>query len=254
MTSNLTNISQLSKMSNKISSPSNSYISNEINDIKIFGFTFILVGEVNVGKTSIANRFVDKMFKETYKSTIEISFKKYDLRLSNDILINISIYDTMGQERYKSLTKNYYRNSNGIFLVFDLTDLNSFNNIENWLNEINNSIDNSKILILVGNKSDDIENRKVEKEEIEKISLKFNVKYLEVSAKNGNNIDLLFETMSWDCYKNIQENYDNNNNNNNNNNKNSFLNNNENQKKQIFSITKNEENNLNPIKKRKKCC
>ena len=244
MTSQISNYSQLSK-NNKISA-NDSFDSSNINmNLIQISLSFILIGDINVGKTSIANRFCNKEFEQNYQPTIEINFKKYDLRLTNETIANIQIFDTMGQEKFKSLTKNFYRNSNGIFLVFDLTDLNSFNNLNDWLKEINNNIDKEKIVLLVGNKSDDVENRKIEKNEIENFSEKFGIKYIEVSAKNGNNIDLLFETMSWDCYNKNQEKLENQFFNNNNNNNFSY------KSKNSVDINKNNKNNKNKNKNNK---
>jgi small GTP-binding protein len=125
-----------------------------------------------------------------------------------DVKINeadLEIWDTAGQERYRSLTKSYLQNSKGVVIVFDLTREESFNNLKSWINELNEIVvDNEIEKILVGNKCD-LPEPKISNEEINKFANEYNMQYLAVSAKEGINIESLFEILATNCIKNIKE-------------------------------------------------
>jgi GTPase SAR1 family protein len=105
------------------------------------------------------------------------------------------LWDTAGTEKFQSVTRSYYKNSNGIVLIFDLTSRKSFNQLKKWVNEINDYCPKESEIILVGNKSD-CNYRTIEKEEAQLFAKKNNYDYIETSALNGTNVLLLFETLS----------------------------------------------------------
>ena len=119
----------------------------------------------------------------------------------------MQIWDTAGQERFRAIARGYLRESNGIFLVFDLTNQTSFDDLGLWLDEIDNSDIDDKICVkmLIGNKLD-CENREVDEETAQKFAEEKNMKYLSVSAKDGLNIITMFEIMGADCVKAIKDN------------------------------------------------
>lgn len=166
----------------------------------VFSFKFVLIGDVSVGKTCIKWKLTDNIFNENYRSTIGADFKSTTFKLTDSNIANIQVWDTCGQEKFKSLTKQYYRDAQGIFLVFDITDKKTFDNIEGWIFEINSNLTDTKShsFILVGNKSDLSDLRQVNEFEAIKFAAKYDMEYLEVSAKTGHNIGEIFETM---CYK-----------------------------------------------------
>ena len=162
-------------------------------EIKNIEFEVILVGESNVGKTSIFKKFIDDTFSDTLACTINIDYKVKSIKINENLIVDLKIYDTAGQEKFKALTKKYYQNSNGVILVFDLTDENSFTKLNKWVNDINDNAGNVEV-ILVGNKSD-LENRKVSETKAQIFAKEKKMKYIETSAKEGKNILLLFEEL-----------------------------------------------------------
>ena len=161
---------------------------NEIN-LKI-----LLIGDSAVGKTSILFRYINDEFPECYMSTIGVEYKIKAL-IINGKKVNLRIWDTSGQERYRSITQNFYRNANGILFVFDITNKESFNNIKIWLTDSENC-ETKVTKILIGNKIDLKDERKVDMEAIEKFAEKKEMKYFETSAKEGINIDEIFRELA----------------------------------------------------------
>ena len=166
----------------------------DIEASKSLDFSVILVGDSNVGKTSILNKFIHGSFSNQIKCTINVEFHAKNLKIDKNLYARLTIYDTAGQEKYRALTKNYYRNANGVILVFDLTNENSFTKLNSWIKDINDNAGNVEI-ILVGNKSD-LEDRKIPKLNAERLAKEKSFKYIETSAKEGTNILLLFEELS----------------------------------------------------------
>ena len=162
-------------------------------EIKNIEFEVILVGESNVGKTSIFKKFIDDTFSDTLACTINIDYRVKSIKINENLIVDLKIYDTAGQEKFKALTKKYYQNANGVILVFDLTDENSFTKLNKWVNDINDNAGNVEV-ILVGNKSD-LENRKVSETKAQIFAKEKKMKYIETSAKEGKNILLLFEEL-----------------------------------------------------------
>ena len=140
-------------------------------------------------------------------STIAVNCQDKKMKIDPYTELNMQIWDTAGQERFRAIARGYLRESNGIFLVFDLTDQTSFDDLDLWLDEINNSDIDDKICVkmLIGNKLD-CENRKVDEETAQKFAEEKNMKYLSVSAKDGLNIITMFEIMGADCVKAIKDN------------------------------------------------
>ncbi len=156
-------------------------------------FKLLLIGDSGVGKSCILLRFTEDSYSEAFISTIGVDFKIKTIELEGKI-IKLQIWDTAGQERFRTITSSYYRGAHGIIIVFDITDLESFENIKQWLIEINKYAFNNVCKILVGNKSDLDYRRMVYsgKEYAESL----NIPYIETSAKNSDNIDKLFYNIS----------------------------------------------------------
>lgn len=173
--------------------------SNDSESRIYYRFKFILLGEVSVGKTCIAVKFVNNEFYDKYVCTVGVEFKLKTLNLSSSISADLQIWDTCGQERFRSITRQYYRDSHGIMLVFDLTSSKSFLEIEHWLEEINSNLvnKNDMTILLVGNKCDLLTERQVSYTEASKFAKKHLIDYIEVSAKEGINIYEAFENLAW---------------------------------------------------------
>ena len=155
----------------------------------------LLIGDTSVGKTSILCKYIDDEFSDTYLSTIGIEFKIKPL-IINGKKVLLRIWDTSGQERYRSITQNFYRNANGILFIFDITKKETFDNIKIWLTDSENCEDNKVTKMLIGNKIDLENKRKIDNETIKKFAEKKEMKYFEASAKEGINIDNIFRELA----------------------------------------------------------
>jgi small GTP-binding protein len=160
-----------------------------------YNLKLLSLGETGVGKTSIISMYAENSFFANQEATIGIDFKTKNLKYKNK-QFKILIWDTAGQERFRKITNQYYNNADGIFLVYDITQNNTFEQISYWINEINNKIDKNKIgIILIGNKIDINEKRQVTIEQAQKIAECFNIPYIETSASKGENIDECFNLL-----------------------------------------------------------
>ena len=154
-------------------------------------FRICLLGDAGVGKTSILSRFCDNTFKENYNNTIGVDFRLITLKQDN-IISKLHIWDTAGQERFRSLASNYINNAHGFIFIYDITDLDSFNHVINWVDMALGKNPKTVVNFLVGNKSDHDEERKVSKEEAKNLAKEKNLFFLETSARNNDNIQKLF--------------------------------------------------------------
>lgn len=154
-------------------------------------FKIILIGESNVGKSNILNKFVNNKFMENEFTTLGLNYFSKLIKINN-INYKLQLWDTAGQEKFYSITRNYYNNSDGIILCFDITKELTFNSLDNWFKKIHeNNIKNVE-LILVGTKKDLDANREVNKNVAIDFANELKINYIEVSSKTGNNINELF--------------------------------------------------------------
>ena len=170
---------------------------NENSSINIsydFLFKVSLIGDSGTGKTSMITRFIDNVFKSETSTTIGVDFKIVSFNLGNETYAKMQIWDTCGSERFKSLTA---------ILVFDLTRLSTFQNIDNWIKIINENT-KPKFLILIGNKSDLKDERNIDKEKIYKYCEKNKFNYIETSVKNNLNIEKVFKEVAYQLYSGIK--------------------------------------------------
>ena len=158
-------------------------------------FKIITIGDSGVGKTSIARRYIYNIFDQNTMSTIGISFCFKEIKLKNGKKVQLKLLDTAGQEKYNALSKTYYKNADGVLFVFDLHQLESFENIESWIKLFEENSNRKGIpRYLIGNKSD-LE-RKVDQKLIDDFIAKYNYKFQECSALNNSNIDKIFQDIS----------------------------------------------------------
>ena len=150
-------------------------------------FKIIVIGDSGVGKSCLTIQAIQDKFEELYRATVGFEFLSFNLRI-NKVVIKLQIWDTCGQEVYKSLISGIYRNSSLAIILYSVTNRNTFQHIDTWIKELSqNSTKNIKI-ILVGNKSDLEKERKISYEEGEKLKNKHKLDYfIETSAKTGNN-------------------------------------------------------------------
>lgn len=159
-------------------------------------FKVLIIGETNVGKTSIVSRFVKGDATSSVNNTIGIDFVSTTITIDN-APIRMQIWDTAGQERYRSITKAYYRGAQGVFIVFDLSNQKSFSTVNKWIESLNAEADAATPKILVGNKSDKFgKSELVEAENLYRTKAReLNISFIPVSAYNGFNIDKIFFEM-----------------------------------------------------------
>jgi Ras-related protein Rab-1A len=170
--------------------------SNSYMERVVYRFKVILLGDIAVGKTSILSRFVDDKYTNEYRCNVGVEFKVKSLFLDESTGADLQIWDTCGEERFRTVTRQYYRDSNGVILIFDLTNRNSFDKLESWLQDINNYGPKDTNILLIGNKTDLADERVVSFSDANNFSIKNNLQYIEVSAKTGNNVALLFENLT----------------------------------------------------------
>ena len=158
-------------------------------DLKI-----ILIGDAGVGKTSISGRYITSSFKDVYQATLQVEKRMKIINEDDKTSIRLNIWDTAGQEKFRSITRQFYRDCQGAFIVFDLTKKSSFNELKTWINELKTHGNDDTVIIILGNKSDLTTEREIS-EDVIKNEIKDKYKYFEVSAKTGNNVSLAFDEM-----------------------------------------------------------
>ena len=150
----------------------------------------ITLGNGQVGKTSLIFRFVENNFSPNYLFTVGIDSKFKRMKLKNGEEIRVQITDTAGQERYRSLSTNYIKKADGILFVYDITKKESFDEIDDWLERLNKDENNNRPHILIGNKSDLNDLRKISIEEGMKLANEKNMHFYETSCKTGENVEI----------------------------------------------------------------
>jgi small GTP-binding protein len=164
----------------------------------------IVIGDSGVGKTNIIKRYISNTFTIDTKSTVGVEFFTKTFKINDDIL-KLEIWDTAGQERYKAITSAYYRGSRGALIVYDITRIETYNNVDKWLTELKEKVEGSLKLLLIGNKSDLQEERKISIETAKHKARQFNVPLMETSAYDSTNIKKVFETILKEMYKDFKK-------------------------------------------------
>ena len=160
----------------------------------------VILGDIAVGKTNFLCRFVDNEFNIVHVSTVGFDFKSRicDITKVNK-KVKFQIWDTAGQEKYMSINKNLFQRVQGIMLMYDISNEESFNHLNKWIEHIKENSSGSPV-ILIGNKSDLENNRQVSKQEGEAKAKNNGIAFLETSALDGNNIELAFQTLVEEIY------------------------------------------------------
>lgn len=158
-------------------------------------FKIATIGETEVGKTCIIRRYVENTYTTNHLATIGVDYLKKCITIK-DKIIYLQIFDTAGQEKFRNVTNQYFRNADGILLIFDVTKIASFHKIESWIKEINNQIKLDEIgMVLIGNKNDQTL-REVTFEMGQEMAEKYSLQYFETSAQSGVNISESIEYLT----------------------------------------------------------
>ena len=159
-------------------------------------YKVLLLGDSSVGKTCFLLRYCDKSFQDAHLSTIGLDYRLKTMTLQNNKSIKLQIWDTAGQDRFRAITKNYYKGANGIILIYDVTNKQTFENVKNWISQIKEEANPNVIIYLVGNKIDvPDDQRLVKAEDGQKIADEFNLPFNEASAKDGTNVNEIFQEL-----------------------------------------------------------
>jgi len=163
-----------------------------------YTFKLIVIGPAAVGKTSLIRRYVENKFSFNYKSTIGVDFLAKTVRLKEDKIVKLAIWDVGGQEKFRFLRRNFYEGTHGAILVFDLSRANTFPKMKDWLIDMRNIIEYKIPLIILGNKSDLLSEvgEVIDREEPKRFAEKEESFYLETSAKTGNNVEQTFKELT----------------------------------------------------------
>lgn len=158
--------------------------------LEVATIKLLILGDVSVGKTSLLLRYSNNEYIGSYFSTIGINFKSKMINFEGNYY-QIQLWDTAGQEKYKTIVRTYYKKASGIILAYDSTDINSLTNIKTWINIIYNEIDPSVPLVLAATKCDLKDSAELELQS-KTISEETKLKIFETSSKSGDNVEKLF--------------------------------------------------------------
>ena len=156
-------------------------------------YKILLLGDSTVGKTCFLLRYVDDSFLDLHMATIGLDYRLKTMILENQQIVKVQLWDTAGQDKFRAITRNYYKGASGIILIFDVTNINSYENIKKWIIEIKEEISDKVSIVLIGNKIDNVNERKITKDQGDKLAGEIGVKFFETSAKEGININEVFD-------------------------------------------------------------
>uniref|UniRef100_A0A3B3Z0R5 Uncharacterized protein n=1 Tax=Poecilia mexicana TaxID=48701 RepID=A0A3B3Z0R5_9TELE len=165
-------------------------------------FKLLLIGDSGVGKSCLLLRFADDTYTESYISTIGVDFKIRTIDMDGKT-VKLQIWDTAGQERFRTITSSYYRGAHGIIIVYDVTEQESFNNVKQWLDEIDRYACENVSRLLVGNKSDLVSKKVVDAATAQDLASSLKIPFLETSAKSADNVEKAFLTMAAGIHKRL---------------------------------------------------
>jgi Ras-related protein Rab-1A len=158
-------------------------------------FKVLLIGDSGTGKSCLLIRFAEDDFSDNYISTIGVDFKIKTITVDGKT-VKMQVWDTAGQERFRTITASYYRGSNGIILVYDVTNRDSFDHISYWMQEVDRLASADVCRLIVGNKSDLTDKRVVTTQEGEALAQQYGISFLETSARDNTNVDEMFTAMA----------------------------------------------------------
>ena len=165
---------------------------------------YIIIGDASVGKSNILLKYAHNQFKAEYQLTIGVEFGAKNIKIK-DKIYRIQIWDTAGQENFRSITRAYYKNSVCALVVYDITNRQSFENVKAWIEDCKSQSPSTILMALVGNKIDLDSSRAVSTEEGEDFANMNGMPFFETSAKSGENIDSIFTNTATEICHKIEE-------------------------------------------------
>ena len=167
---------------------------------------FIIIGDDLVGKSNLSSNYIDGRFTSEYESTIGVEFAVKNVIIRNTTY-HIQIWDTAGHQNFRSVIRAYYKNTACAFVVYDISNRNSFNNVSTWIEDCRNNSSEKIFMVLIGNKSDLADKRQVSTEEGRELAEKYEMKFYETSAKTGENVNDIFNDSVDEIAKKMDQNY-----------------------------------------------
>jgi small GTP-binding protein len=159
-------------------------------------FKIVVVGSTSVGKTSIVERLITGSFADDIQSTVGVEFRSFVCQL-DDHAVRLQVWDTAGQERFRSVSTAYFRDAVGAVLVYDITKEETFEDLGHWLTDLQQLCHPNAFVLLVGNKCDLEEQRRVGAQQVREFADQFRLECIETSAKSGQNIEETFTRMAY---------------------------------------------------------
>ena len=186
-------------------SASEEFPEQQIKDISLIDYQFkvIIVGDPGVGKTSLILRYTDNAFRRNYVPTLGVMVTDKIFKIENSV-VQLTLWDIGGQQKFQTMRQQFYRGSDAVFLVFDLTRLESFNNIPKWFSDVSEQLknrDEELIGFMIGNKKDLEESRKISSKMANQLASKLKLRFIETSALLGENVDFAFSSIADYLYK-----------------------------------------------------
>jgi len=167
-------------------------------------FKYIIIGDTGVGKSCLLLQFTDKRFQPVHDLTIGVEFGARMITIDGKQM-KLQIWDTAGQESFRSITRSYYRGAAGALLVYDITQRHTFNHLTSWLEDARQHATSNMVIMLIGNKCDLAARREVQKEEGEAFAREHGLVFMETSAKTSANVEEAFINTAREIYTKIQE-------------------------------------------------
>ena len=155
-------------------------------------YKILLLGDSTVGKTCFLLRYTDDTFLDLHMATIGLDYRLKTMVLDDHKIVKIQLWDTAGQDKFRAITRNYYKGARGIILIYDVTNIKSYENIKKWINEIKDEAQKNIIIYIVGNKIDISEKRQVTTQEGKELAEKYGLPFCESSARTGENVNEIF--------------------------------------------------------------
>ena len=159
-------------------------------------YKVLLLGDKTVGKTCFLIQYTDKVFIENHITTIGLDYRLKTMTLKDEKNIKLQIWDTAGQDRFRAITRNYYKSAHGVILLYDVTNKETFLNVKKWIDSIKDEAQKNIVIYIVGNKIDMSEKRQVTTQEGKELAEKYGLPFCESSARTGENVNEIFNDIA----------------------------------------------------------